>query len=1294
MKQKRLIFLVLLICSLLTLTANAENLVYNPEFSADESGIHVDGWYGDCYVEENSLLFLDSDEQALYINSYDPNDARWQQDIKVKSGNTYRFSCYIKASGIPKTGRGANISILNTYVYSDSVFETNGEWQYVEFYGTAAKKQDSVTLCLRLGGYSGDNTGEAWFKDVRVEKCAAPKDVLPESMATFEPVKSEPVKTKYMGLSDRNTQTWFLMGFLFLIMFLFLMNRTGKKSKAELEVLSHSPVKTGEFLTLSAVLVFAFALRTYIAAKVHGYYVDINCFTYWSESMANKGFSFYASGDFCDYPPLYMLLLGGIGKIRQLFGIGYGSVGHVVLVKLIPILCDTGLAILTYCLYRKKAGHGRALLLTCAIALSPAFIVDSAAWGQVDSVLTFLLAISVLLGMNGSWQYALPMFAVAVLTKPQALLFGPVGLVVCAVDFVKNKDVHKKAIIGLIASAAVLYIVSLPFSWSVYKAQGETDLSALLLSPLPWLKQQLFGAANGYRYITVNTCNLYIILNKNWHNLEGGLGILSWVLFAASYLYVTVLAVVGKKRNHLALLGTVLMALIFAFAPMMHERYLFPVLMLCVLAYIESRDKRLLVYLGVTTVTEFLNILLVLLWGMVSGYETYGHLQDSERVYNTVLSVINCVSALYLVYVSADIVLRGHVRKIKAAPKYLRANEKRDYKLHLTRMDALLMAVITVAYSMLAFTNLGNTVSAQSYWESAAPKEQVVFDLGEEKTYRFTYFGGISPARFTVALSNDGESWTEENFAEFGEGMMYNWMWYVPKSYEGGSFTDASEPLEKKSGAGAMVTYATYGENHPTQTSRFLRITAQNAGLILNEVGFIDVENGTLFEVKDIYGSKPERDYSALIDEQSMVALVPGYMNSMYFDEIYHARTGYELLHGFEAGKILEWSHPHLGKLLIALGIKLFGMTPFGWRFSGTLVGVIMLPVLYLLIKQLTGKSNLSFIGMCLMALDSMHFTQTRLATVDSYAVLFIMIMYLFMIRYYMMGQGEAPLYKKLITLGLSGLFMGFACSAKWTGIYASAGLAVIFFLSVGEQICRYVKTERPAGENKHFVRDLIITIGFCVLFFIVIPVLIYYFCYYWHFRNSGGLTIAKVWQLQKDIYGYHSTLVDDHYFKSPWYEWPLIVKPMWYYSADIDYTGRGFVSSISCMGNPAVWWTGIVCFVIAMFILALRRKTDKRILLIVIGFMSQFLPWVLVPRSTFIYHYFASVPFIIIATVLVIDYIGATDRKIAIGFTVTLIAAALILFAMFYPIESGVTCSYSYALKLRWFKWYNFALQ
>ena len=98
--------------------------------------------------------------------------------------------------------------------------------------------------------------------------------------------------------------------------------------------------------------------------------------------------------------------------------------------------------------------------------------------------------------------------------------------------------------------------------------------------------------------------------------------------------------------------------------------------------------------------------------------------------------------------------------------------------------------------------------------------------------------------------------------------------------------------------------------------------------------------------------------------------------------------------------------------------------------------------------------------------------------------------------------------------------------------------------------------------------------------------------------------------------------------------------------------------------------------------------------LLIAVGFASQYLPWVLVPRSTYIYHYFASVPFIIIATVLWIGRLRKVDSVAGNTLAVTLMALALFLFVAFYPLESGYPCAYSYALKLRWFNWYNFALQ
>ena len=132
-------------------------------------------------------------------------------------------------------------------------------------------------------------------------------------------------------------------------------------------------------------------------------------------------------------------------------------------------------------------------------------------------------------------------------------------------------------------------------------------------------------------------------------------------------------------------------------------------------------------------------------------------------------------------------------------------------------------------------------------------------------------------------------------------------------------------------------------------------------------------------------------------------------------------------------------------------------------------------------------------------------------------------------------------------------------------------------------------------------------------------------------------------------------------------------------------------ISSISCMGNPAVWWFGLASIIFVAVRMCWVRRASRKDVMVVIGFASQFLPWVIVPRSTFIYHYFASVPFIICASALLLDAIRKKNEKAFFAVSGGLLAAALILFAAFYPLESGLPCSREYAKYLRWFKWYNY---
>lgn len=85
-------------------------------------------------------------------------------------------------------------------------------------------------------------------------------------------------------------------------------------------------------------------------------------------------------------------------------------------------------------------------------------------------------------------------------------------------------------------------------------------------------------------------------------------------------------------------------------------------------------------------------------------------------------------------------------------------------------------------------------------------------------------------------------------------------------------------------------------------------------------------------------------------------------------------------------------------------GIAVFGMNAFGWRIVGTLFGIGMVPILYLFAKRLFGKSEYALLAAGLFAFDFMHFTQTRIATIDVYGVFFILLMYYFMYRYYTMN--------------------------------------------------------------------------------------------------------------------------------------------------------------------------------------------------------------------------------------------------------------------------------------------------
>jgi len=592
--------------------------------------------------------------------------------------------------------------------------------------------------------------------------------------------------------------------------------------------------------------------------------------------------------------------------------------------------------------------------------------------------------------------------------------------------------------------------------------------------------------------------------------------------------------------------------------------------------------------------------------------------------------------------------------------------EKRIVKNRLTFMtarypmektDIIPLVAITAAFAFLALFRLGDMEAPQSFFRFTHEKPQVVIELHSP--------GEISSMMFYTGL------WTGHYMLEFSEDGV---VWHEQQSSSGNSNESSDPAMNQQYSLLFKWRHAELNSDNPPV--KYIRLTASRIPMELGEI-VLYASDGTPISRYNI--SCPEA--LELFDEQELAPERPTFMNSMYFDEVYHGRTGYEFTRGLTPS---EATHPPLGKEMIAASILAFGMTPFGWRFIGAVVGVIMLIVLYIFVKNLFGKTAVAICGTLLFGFDFMRFTQTRIATIDTYGVFFILLAYFFMYRH-ITADAQAPLRKSIIPLALSGISFGLGCAAKWNVIYAGLGLAVIYVIRL-ILLARHYKREEWPGFRKLLVKTLL----FSVLFFAVIPVIIYCLSYIPH-GYSKGMTIGGgmlwdrrfyefIWKNQVSMFEFHSGLDAVHPYSSQWWQWILDALPILY----VNSSHAGLRSSIVAFGNPVVWWGGFVAVVSLAFRSVKHR--DGKALFILIGYLSQFLPWVAVTRVLFIYHYLPSTLFLVLALAYVLDKI--LDRKrgmykfAAYGYT----AASGAVFAMFYPALTGAPAPHWYfANILRW---------
>ncbi len=576
-----------------------------------------------------------------------------------------------------------------------------------------------------------------------------------------------------------------------------------------------------------------------------------------------------------------------------------------------------------------------------------------------------------------------------------------------------------------------------------------------------------------------------------------------------------------------------------------------------------------------------------------------------------------------------------------------------------TNIDLVWMIFLTSIYAIVSMYKLGNTTMPTTTWQPSNSSQQIIFELTEDTNFDeviafycegdnnnnlSTYQLGIKD--ITISGSNDLNTW--DNIVTYTDGSIYAY----------------------------KITTGDWNY-------RYIKLDSQNANASLTEIAFKQKDVDTLLPISIYQDDYSDSSYPAtlLIDEQDEVILHPTYLDQSYFDEIYHPRNANEIA----SGEYMYASvHPLLGTSLIALSIKILGNNPLAWRLPGALFGIFMVPLFYMMIKELFHKRNSAILGTILLDVEFMHLTTSRIATLEPFSVFFILLMFYYMIRYINTHFYDTKFSYRLSLLARSGIAMGLGIATKWTACYSAVGLAILFFVHLYQEYHIYKKNKDLAISEK-FSEETLLTILWCFIVFIFIPIIIYFVSYIPTKVWRDGYSISNVISQIQYMYKYHINLKATHPYQSSWWQWILDIRPIWYYyGTDVN----GLSHTISCFTNPIITWVGLISTIYTFY--AMFKHKSKIAFVISIGYITALFPWIsFVQRCIFAYHFYPTSFFMILSIVYMCTKLVSYNKKYD-KFVKGFVIISILTFILFLPVIAGHGTSLSYIHMLEWFgSWY-----
>jgi 4-amino-4-deoxy-L-arabinose transferase-like glycosyltransferase len=438
--------------------------------------------------------------------------------------------------------------------------------------------------------------------------------------------------------------------------------------------------------------------------------------------------------------------------------------------------------------------------------------------------------------------------------------------------------------------------------------------------------------------------------------------------------------------------------------------------------------------------------------------------------------------------------------------------------------------------------------------------------------------------------------------------------------------------------------------------------------------------------------------------------------NGQVFDEVYFPVDGYNDIKGLEKCRpsmvadvfgahpdgACQFNYfdpePPLAKTIIGAGEWAYGwyrahfrgatgdyadlgFNTFGWRIAACIFGILCIPMMYLFARRLWPNRLFAIAASVLVCFDGMFFVQSRIGMIDIFPIFFILLSYfLYLVHIQSRTKGAS-----VNSLFLLGIVLGIGIASKWIVL---AALASIVFLLVVRAIRRPLNLrigpwEWGRGEGPAIAGGVFwpAYLFFALIALVLIPAAIYLASWYPFFERGQFHTMADLVDYTKASFEYHAHLTATHPYGSPWWSWPLLARPVLYYAeyaglGTDQFTGQPLVAWMSDLGNPWIWWTSLPCVLSLPYFIVRHKSFAATVILI--GFITQYLPWAPITRVLFMYHMFGGLIFMILALAFVLAWIAESVSRAGRRLLVAHLAIAVTFFLYFYPMWTALPISNS----------------